>query len=209
MSDSLHTTSRNLINPTGGTAGAVIANRLSEVSTYQVLVLEAGYTNEGVIDSIIPVNTGQLSGSQWDWNYTTVPQTSAGGRVLTYPRGYILGGSSSISKFSRASQCPPSVYDVTDGMFYTRGAASDYNRWAEVTGDSGWSWSEILPYILKVCWIIYFLVLSLNRVIGRAMGLTCGQSRYHGTIQPILPQLKRTSQSQPNRVPSVQRSTCA
>ncbi|RDB26641.1 Pyranose dehydrogenase 3 [Hypsizygus marmoreus] len=116
----------------GGTAGNVLANRLSEISRFNVLVIESGPTNEGVLNSIVPFFAPQLGGSAYDWNFTTIPQRGLGGRILPLPRGHVLGGSSSINS-----------------MFYTRGSSSDFNRFASATGDPGWSWDNIQPYIRK------------------------------------------------------------
>ncbi|KAG6910322.1 hypothetical protein DXG01_011390 [Tephrocybe rancida] len=73
-----------------------------------------------------------VGGSPYDWNYTTTPQTNLDGRVLGYPQGHVLGGSSSIN-----------------GMYYTRGSSSDFDRYAQLSGDAGWSWKNLQPYFKK------------------------------------------------------------
>ncbi|KAJ3817824.1 hypothetical protein F5880DRAFT_1705903 [Lentinula raphanica] len=112
----------------GGTAGSVLANRLTENASISVLVLEAGGSNIGATPTQIPFFC-TLPHPQYDWNYTTTPQEGLSGREIAYARGFILGGSSSVN-----------------GMFYTRGSADDYNRLANVTGDSGWSWENMQTY---------------------------------------------------------------
>ncbi|KAJ7653253.1 pyranose dehydrogenase [Mycena polygramma] len=118
----------------GGTAGNVVANRLTENPTFSVLVLEAGVSNEGVIDSIVPGFVEDLLAEPniYDWNYTTLPQPGLNGRNIAIQRAHILGGCS-----------------AHNGMIYTRGSAEDYDRFAAVTGDNGWSWNRLLPYFFK------------------------------------------------------------
>ncbi|KAJ7489590.1 aryl-alcohol oxidase [Mycena latifolia] len=117
----------------GGTAGNVVANRLTENPNFSVLVLEAGVSNDDVLDSIISLFvSGLLGPTIYEWNYTTTPQVGLNGRVLNYSRAHMLGGCSS-----------------HNAMFYTRGTMDDFNRYAELTGDKGWSWNEILPYFFK------------------------------------------------------------
>ncbi|KAG6917146.1 hypothetical protein DXG01_003659 [Tephrocybe rancida] len=137
--DELRTSKYDFIVVGGGTAGNVIANRLTENPEWRVLVVESGPSNEGVLETIVPLFQLGLLGSQYDWNYTTTPQRALGERSLTYGRGRILGGSSSITD----------GWCNTDGMFYTRGSSSDFDRYAEVTGDPGWSWKSLQSYIRK------------------------------------------------------------
>ncbi|KAJ7141349.1 alcohol oxidase [Mycena epipterygia] len=118
----------------GGTGGAVIANRLTENSNYQVLVLEAGGSNAGVLDIIVPFLCATASpATAQDWNYTTTPQVGLNGRSIAYPRGFVLGGSSSLNY-----------------MAYYIGSTDDFNRFATVTGDQGWSWNSLVPYMRKM-----------------------------------------------------------
>ncbi|KAF9445784.1 GMC oxidoreductase [Macrolepiota fuliginosa MF-IS2] len=117
----------------GGTAGSVLASRLTENPKFNVLVIEAGPTNENATESIVPgLGLAHLAMSRFDWNFTTVPQKGLNNRAVTLQRGFILGGTSSVN-----------------GMVYSRGPSSDYDRFARVTGDSGWSWDALQKYIKK------------------------------------------------------------
>jgi hypothetical protein len=85
----------------GGTAGLVVANRLSAVSSNTVLVIEAGGSDEDVLDIQIPLLGDFLApNTPFDWNYTTTPQTGFNNRSLSYQAGHVLGGSSTISEYS-------------------------------------------------------------------------------------------------------------
>ncbi|KIJ38730.1 GMC oxidoreductase, partial [Sphaerobolus stellatus SS14] len=77
----------------GGTAGPVIANRLTENPRISVLLIEAGPNNEGILNMQVPAFSGRLTNTQYDWNFTTVPQVGLNGRSLAYARGHVLGGS--------------------------------------------------------------------------------------------------------------------
>ncbi|KAJ7026999.1 alcohol oxidase [Mycena alexandri] len=117
----------------GGTAGSVVANRLTENANFSVLVLEGGVTNQGVVDSEAPFLVGEMLAQPiWSWNYSTTPQVGLNGRTIPYQRARILGGCS-----------------AHNGMFYTRGSSDDFDRYAELTNDPGWSWDRVLPYFFK------------------------------------------------------------
>ncbi|KAJ3545659.1 hypothetical protein NMY22_g2348 [Coprinellus aureogranulatus] len=116
-----------------GTAGNVIAARLSEDPRTNVLVLEAGISNEGILETRVPFRAVALTpGTPYDWNHTSTPQPNLNGRVIRIPRGRLLGGSSSVN-----------------WMVHHYGAASDYDRLATITGDSGWAWRNMKRYITR------------------------------------------------------------
>ncbi|KAF5310450.1 hypothetical protein D9611_012317 [Ephemerocybe angulata] len=120
----------------GGTAGSVIASRLTEDPRISVLVVEAGPDNEGVLDLQIPGYYFQIPAT-YNWNYETEPGANIHNRVLKFDRGHVLGGSSCIN-----------------GMVYTRGASDDYDAWAKITGDPGWSWNALFPlYKIHEKWL--------------------------------------------------------
>ncbi|CAD6549135.1 Alcohol dehydrogenase [acceptor] [Paraburkholderia hiiakae] len=111
-----------------GTAGCVLANRLTEDADVSVLLIEAGGTDDY---HWIHIPVGYLyciGNPRTDWLYKTAAEKGLNGRALSYPRGRVLGGSSSIN-----------------GMIYMRGQREDYDSWARETGDSGWSWDSVLP----------------------------------------------------------------
>lgn len=151
-----------------GSAGNVIAARLTENSKVSVLLIEAGISyvvtcpitlgfadvldsNDGVLGVECPfLAPSNLPNSSVTWNYTTTPQTSLNNRVLGYSRGRVLGGSSSISLSSLSLEALQSLIVGTDFMTYTRGSDAEYDRWAQLTGDSGWSWRNVSKYYFKV-----------------------------------------------------------
>ena len=112
----------------GGTAGALLANRLSADPQARVLLVEAGRKDDY---HWVHVPVGYLyciDNPRTDWRYRTEPAAGLNGRSLLYPRGKVLGGCSSIN-----------------GMIYMRGQARDYDQWADITGDDAWRWSNVLP----------------------------------------------------------------
>ncbi|MEH6499739.1 MAG: GMC family oxidoreductase N-terminal domain-containing protein [Pseudoalteromonas distincta] len=114
-----------------GPAGCLLANRLSADPAVSVLLLEAG-GRDNQLWIHIPVGYLFCIGNpRTDWCYKTEPEAGLNGRSLGYPRGKVLGGSSSIN-----------------GMIYMRGQASDYDAWA-AAGNTGWSWKDVLPLFIK------------------------------------------------------------
>ncbi|PVX33814.1 GMC family oxidoreductase N-terminal domain-containing protein [Janthinobacterium sp. 78] len=112
----------------GGTAGCVLANRLTRDKDAHVLLVEAGGKDDYVWIHI-PVGYLHCIGNpRTDWLYSTQADAGLGGRSLMYPRGKVLGGSSSIN-----------------GMIYMRGQAGDYDHWADLTDDASWRWDKVLP----------------------------------------------------------------
>ena len=114
-----------------GTAGCLLANRLSADPSVRVLLLEAG-GKDNYHWIHIPVGYLYLMGNpRTDWGYSTGAEPGLNGRSLNYPRGRVLGGCSSIN-----------------GMIYMRGQARDYDQWRQF-GNTGWSWDDCLPYFLQ------------------------------------------------------------
>ncbi|PSN57091.1 hypothetical protein C0J52_01328 [Blattella germanica] len=116
-----------------GSAGCVVANRLSEIKKWKVLLLEAGIEEPFVAD--VPAFANMLQQSNIDWMYRTQPEKYSCKALLNggcgWPRGKVMGGSS-----------------VLNFMIYVRGNRADYDGWAEM-GNHGWSYEDVMPYFLK------------------------------------------------------------
>ena len=115
-----------------GSAGAVIAARLSEDPDVSVLLLEAGPRDWSPILHVPAAARYAFNARRFNWNYEGEPEPHLGGRRLRHPRGRVLGGSSSIN-----------------GLVYLRGHALDYEGWAEA-GATGWAYADVLPYFQKL-----------------------------------------------------------
>ncbi len=139
-----------------GSAGSVLANRLSEDGNYSVLVIEAG-PHDSLQKIHIPLAFAELQLSDVDWKFKTTPQnTCCGGfnsRQSAWPRGKVVGGTSSIN-----------------AMIYTRGNREDYNRWEKLYGATGWSYKDVLPYFKK----------------SENYRLTDGDGEFHGVGGPLI-----------------------
>jgi len=115
----------------GGSAGCVLAARLSEDPATRVLLLEAG-PRDRKLEIRVPAAFTKLFKGPLDWNYETEPEPRLKGRRLYWPRGRVLGGCSSLN-----------------AMMYLRGTPADFDWWAEL-GNTGWSWADVLPLFKRM-----------------------------------------------------------
>jgi choline dehydrogenase-like flavoprotein len=113
-----------------GSAGSVLANRLSAQPEIKVLLLEAGGSDKSLYVRM-PAGIANLAGPRFNWGYETAPQAAMKGRRMYWPRGRLLGGSSSVN-----------------AMVYMRGQPADYDHWRQL-GNAGWSFADVLPWFKK------------------------------------------------------------
>jgi len=149
-----------------GTAGCLLANRLSADASKRVLLIEAGRKDDYHWVHI-PVGYLYCIGNpRTDWLYQTEPADGLNGRSLRYPRGKVLGGCSSIN-----------------GMIYMRGQSRDYDQWAAITGDARWNWEHSLPYF-KMHEDHYLGANELHGAKGTPSEVVKqGQSLYHQALR--------------------------
>jgi choline dehydrogenase len=114
-----------------GSAGCVLANRLSADPSHRVLLLEAGGQDDWIWFHVPVGYLFAINNPRADWMFRTEAVPGLGGRILAYPRGRVIGGSSAIN-----------------AMIYMRGQAADYDGWRQL-GLTGWGWDDVLPYFLK------------------------------------------------------------
>jgi choline dehydrogenase len=114
-----------------GSAGCVLADRLSEDGTFTVLVLERGGSDSSVLIQMPSALSRPMNMPRYNWGYESEPEPHLGGRRINCPRGKVLGGSSSIN-----------------GLVYIRGNALDYENW-EAQGATGWGYRHVLPYFRR------------------------------------------------------------
>jgi choline dehydrogenase-like flavoprotein len=115
----------------GGSAGCVLANRLSAERTIRVLLLEAGGGDANMLFRM-PAGFAKMTKGIASWGWATVPQKHLDGRVIRYTQAKVIGGGSSIN-----------------AQLYTRGNAMDYDAWVTEAGCTGWSYREVLPYFKR------------------------------------------------------------
>ena len=115
-----------------GSAGCVLADRLSADGKNRVLLLEFGGSDRSIFIQMPAALAYPMHSKKWNWGYESEPEPHLGGRRLNCPRGKGLGGSSSIN-----------------GLVYVRGNPNDFERWKEEDGAKGWGYADVLPYFKR------------------------------------------------------------
>ncbi len=147
-----------------GSAGCVLANRLSANPVRRVLLLEAGARDDWIWYHIPVGYLFAIGNPRSDWMFKTEPESGLNGRTLNYPRGKVIGGSSSIN-----------------AMIYMRGQAADYDHWRQL-GLTGWGWDDVLPYFKQhedhfCCRISSSTrIISLQRALSTRSAVNCGSN---------------------------------
>lgn len=147
----------------GGTSGLVVANRLSEDPSVQVLVLEAGDDLTADPRVNVPAFWTSLIGSDATWHFQTVPQPGLGGRSIRAPQGKALGGSSAVN-----------------GQAFIAPAQAEIDGWAKL-GNPGWDWAGLAPSYKKA----YTLVPPADQATREHLGIDWINEEYRGTSGPI------------------------
>ena len=114
-----------------GSAGCAVASRLSQCGNYCVALVEAGPPDNNPWIHVPVGYFSTMGNPKSDWRYETEPDTGIAGRSIPWPRGRVMGGSSSIN-----------------GLLYVRGQPQDFDIWSQL-GCMGWSWDEVLPYFKR------------------------------------------------------------
>ncbi|KAH6655835.1 GMC oxidoreductase-domain-containing protein [Truncatella angustata] len=145
-----------------GPAGLVVANRLTQDANINVLVLEAGPMDSREASITIPSNIGVEVGGQYDWNLTTVAQTSLDGTTRPLSQGHGVAGGT-----------------LLNGMIWTRGTQADYDAWVTL-GNDGWGWADMVPYFKRV------EAFTNNLMSGEGLEVTLSpDSSIYGTSGPV------------------------